>query len=460
MCGVIGVVGKGAHGLCRVGLDALAHRGLPGRSRVLDGRVGRTSDEWAVGHVRLPIVGVGEENDQPLERWRGTSASAFAWVGELLERADGTPIKNLAACDTLVARQLFYDEGPGGFTDLDGFWSIVSYDGARLRALTDYLAQKPLYFRAGASFAAVASEPAALARLAGVTLDEVYLAACQKWGYCPDGARTPFNEIKKLGPGCYVELEPGSAPKITKVDALLPAFCRTTDSLTYLIERAVKVRVQHSDVPVALLASGGLDSSIVLELARRYGDVNVYHARNEGDAPPADVSREIDPDEVPLATALEWMQEPIDLGSLQPQAALSAAVKAAGGERVCLTGDGADELFGGYARASVYDSQASDVWHELLCWHLPRLDRIMMRNQIEVRSPFLSRWVASAALGLPWEERRDKAILRRAFRDVLPAGVADRPKVPLKHDAVRVDRQARSIRLVNLFREAWTGDRA
>jgi asparagine synthase (glutamine-hydrolysing) len=218
------------------------------------------------------------------------------------------------------------------------------------------------------------------------------------------------------------------------------------------------LRVTSADVPVAALVSGGLDSAIVYTLAKRFGTVHPYHVDN-GEVEQAAVVLQGDQytflksDAVPTRKALRYMQEPVDLGSLKPQVALSDSVGASGGERVCLTGDGADELFGGYGRARRYDSQASDIWHELVCWHLPRLDRVMMRNQIEVRSPFLARPVLAAALALPYSERCGKQVLRNLFRTELPRGIADVAKRPLRTKEVEVDREANSKKLVDEFRQ-------
>ena len=66
---------------------------------------------------------------------------------------------------------------------------------------------------------------------------------------------------------------------------------------------------------------------------------------------------------------------------------MSLSVKKLGFFNV-LTGDGADELFGGYSRAKDYDSQLSDVFCELPFYHLPKLDRTMMRSTVELRAPF------------------------------------------------------------------------
>jgi asparagine synthetase B (glutamine-hydrolysing) len=212
------------------------------------------------------------------------------------------------------------------------------------------------------------------------------------------------------------------------------------------------------------MVSGGLDSAVTYTLARRHGPIKTYHVENSELESALEVCPNIDwylpieGDAVSLDKQLLYMQEPIDLGSLVPQILVSDAI--GDSARVCLTGDGADELFGGYSRASRYDSQQSDVFRELVCWHLPRLDRVMMRNRIEVRSPFLARRVAEIALALPWSpDRQDKMVLRHLFADDLPEGVAQRHKRALRTREVEMGRTQRSRELVEaLMRREWGED--
>lgn len=439
------MVGRDAARLARVGLAAMEHRGI--RSRVVD------LDGAAVGHVRLPIVGVDDGHDQPVVRGPWT----VGFVGEVLDFRERRPG---AECDVDLVADTWADEGAPGFRGFDGFWSVVAHDSrdGSMHVLVDYLAQKPMYVRErlpwdGSDFTAVASEPDALVAMGPVELDRVYLSSAVKWGYCPETWRTPYSCVRRMLPGEHAVVQAGRPVELSTVDPLVPTRMEY-DELRREIVAAVRRRVESSDVPVACLVSGGLDSAIVHTLARRFGDVRSYHVEN-GEleqcmrvAPDAELLR---CDDTSLSRALGYMQEPVDLGSLVPQAALSDAVGRAGGERVCLTGDGADELFSGYGRAHRYDSQASDVWHELVGWHLPRLDRVMMRNRIEVRSPFLARRVAGAALMIPYSARMGKKVLRDLFRGDLPDGVADVLKRPLKTMSVEDDREARSRELVKMF---------
>jgi asparagine synthetase B (glutamine-hydrolysing) len=151
-----------------------------------------------------------------------------------------------------------------------------------------------------------------------------------------------------------------------------------------------------------------------------------------------------------MADAVEAMQSPSDAGSLLPQYALGAAVKEKG-YHVTLSGDGADELFGGYRRAKEYDSQSSDVFVELPYWHLPRLDRVMMKHTVEHRTPFLAPEIVKYALGLSWSRRTEKEELKRIARGIVPQGVIDQPKKPLKSAGFN---QNHRINLSNVWRSA------
>jgi asparagine synthase (glutamine-hydrolysing) len=437
MCGIVAALNMDVTGL----LAKIKHRGVRARVSTVKG--------GSVGHVRLPIVGLGSEYDQPVE----VDGWLIAFVGEVLDFQERRPWEK---CDLQTVVDSWCKEGPFGLSDRDGFWAVVAYDTLenQIHVLCDYLAQKPMYYRV--DLPVVASELVALSDL--TSPDEIYLSAVIKWGYCPDVRRTPFNEVKRVMPGEHVVLREKQPPETETVDPLLPYYA-SADQLKVAIEQAICRRVVSSDVPVACLLSGGLDSSIVYTVAKRlHRGVRVYYASDaqqdldEELAVSAvagrDSVRVIKWEDVPLIRALNYMQEPVDLGSLVPQVALSDQIE----EDVCLTGDGADEFFGGYGRAMRYDSQGSDVWHELVGWHLPRLDRVMMRNCVEVRSPFLSRTVAGMALALPYEHRRNKKILRDLFRSDLPPGIADREKKPLRTKQVEFDREKNSIQMVDVFR--------
>ena len=458
MCGVLATVGADRATFDRA-FALIEHRGV--RHRVYDCPKG-----VLVGHARLPIVGLDDAYDQPfhVENWTA------GYVGEILDFRDHEPD---AECDLGLVARTWAAHGPAGFRRFDGFWSVVAVDQMTgdIHALVDYLAQKPLYCRSDRAVAAAASEPDAVAALAPVTPDEIYFAAVVKWGYCPETWRTPYREVWRALPGQHVVLRRGQPTERHSVDGLSPR-AATPEMLKAEVELAVRRRVLSSDVPVACLVSGGLDSAIVYTVAKRYGDVVPYHVEN-GEAewaqkvvgergahycdPTAMYALEAEAtgcDEGPVERALRYFGEPVDLGSLIPQVTLSDAIGNRGGERVCLSGDGADELFGGYARAERYDSQKSDVFHELVGWHLPRLDRVMMRNRVEVRSPFLSRRVAEMALALARPERTGKKVLRDLFRGDLPEGVADRPKRALRTATIEVNREANSKMLVDKFRAA------
>jgi asparagine synthetase B (glutamine-hydrolysing) len=153
------------------------------------------------------------------------------------------------------------------------------------------------------------------------------------------------------------------------------------------------------------------------------------------DVPRLHLDYSLDDSDDNLIEAWDATEEPVDLGSVVPQFQIGRAVQAAG-FNVCLSGDGADELFGGYRRAKEYDSQYSDIFSELVHYHNPRIDKCMMASTVELRSPFLAPKVIQAAMFLPYEDRTSKQALKRAFDDIVPEEILAREKHPLKTDLV------------------------
>jgi asparagine synthase (glutamine-hydrolysing) len=116
-----------------------------------------------------------------------------------------------------------------------------------------------------------------------------------------------------------------------------------------------------------------------------------------------------------------------------------------------LSGDGADELFGGYSRIHEYDSQFSDVFDELRFYHLPRLDKLSMAHTLELRNPFLNLDLVRFALHLPKEWRTDKKILKDTFGPLLPEEIVNRPKEALKNPKIKENKLKYRQQAVDLF---------
>jgi asparagine synthase (glutamine-hydrolysing) len=200
-----------------------------------------------------------------------------------------------------------------------------------------------------------------------------------------------------------------------------------------------------SDIPVAVLCSGGLDSSIIYHYVKENtDDYKVFFVDNGTDSDyigllniPSARLVKLPIHALSYDAAIFVNQTPVDLGSVHPQYCLAKAIKEEG-YSVVLSGDGADELFGGYGRAQRYNSQLSDI-NELIHYHLPRLDRIMMSQTIELRSPWLSWEVMDFALQLPYNLRQKKDYLKATFCDIIPKPIIQRAKEPLKINTIRED---------------------
>jgi asparagine synthase (glutamine-hydrolysing) len=158
----------------------------------------------------------------------------------------------------------------------------------------------------------------------------------------------------------------------------------------------------------------------------------------------------MDPEKNALIYA-QWNESPIDLGSVIPQYHLFESIRKNTDYRIVISGDGSDELFGGYSRIHEYDSQKSDIFQELSFYHLPRLDKMSMAHTLELRSPFLNNDIVRFAMHLPLEWRTDKKILKDTFGPMLPDSVVNRRKEALKNPEIKEDKLAYRQKAVDLF---------
>jgi len=414
-------------------LESMEYRGLPGFNGY---------QHWKgfdIAHQSLPMVNPDPKKViQPIQNHRWDPPSLF--VGEIfnwLEFCDEDEFdfdghmlhtlykENLQHVKLKETHELFHH--------LDGFWSFVTFVEDQPIVYTDFLGIKPVYYRT--DMTVIASEIDVLCRFGDVTPNLLFLSNVMKWGYDPQGG-TPWNEIRQLSPGHFL-LKGEEYPywDWTKVPI------RT---LREDLSTAVNLRLGGFR-DASILLSGGLDSSIIYGLIKEQGlNITPIHVNNHEYSYASlvaggDKMEEVDLEHISDRESIAIHQTPVDLGSVKPQIAMARKLNELDFRNV-LTGDGADELFGGYSRAKDYDSQLSDVFCELPFYHLPKLDRTMMRSTVELRAPFLSPAVICHGLNTPYAERNgEKKVLKDIFGDLVPQEVLERDKYPLKTDQIRND---------------------
>ncbi|HEX8417677.1 MAG TPA: asparagine synthase (glutamine-hydrolyzing), partial [Methylobacterium sp.] len=360
--------------------DALAHRGPDGRGVWCAGEAGA-----ALGHRRLAIVGLGAAGAQPMPsrdgRW------VVSYNGELYDAAERRP--DLAAAghafrgtsDTEILVELIARHGvAGALARVEGIFALAAYDRheGRLWLARDRMGVKPLFYAATPRRLLFGSTPSALTACPGFApaIDAGAVSSLLRHGYVP-APGSIYVGLRKLEPGTLLSWRPGEealpVPYWRLDDAIAAgraAPFRGSDAdaverLEALLAAAVR-RQMTSDVPLGAFLSGGIDSSVVAALmARAGGPAPKTFAVGFADDPRLDesphaaaVARHLRTDHTTIpvraADVLALVaglpaiyDEPLADPSGLPTALLCAATRRAG-ITVALSGDGGDELFGGY----------------------------------------------------------------------------------------------------------------
>jgi len=455
MCGIAGVLN--GERLAADLIAALAHRGPDGiRTESLPGA--------NLAHARLSIIDL-EGGWQPLH----AAGSVVVGNGEIynyLELAEDHGLGPLLATgsDFEPLLHLYAREGPDAFRRLRGMYAfcLVGGDG-RTWLVRDPFGIKPLYLLERDGAVIFASEPRAF--LAAGLIDPVMDASAAEdllgLSYTT-GEATIFPALRRMAPGEILEVTPAGLvphPGRPSLPAVAPRRegdeSALVDQLDAVLEESVRVH-QRSDVPYGLFLSGGVDSAAIAALMARLSDRPVTAFTCGFDAEGAADERG-QAERVARALNLDWREVRFDeteFWRLLPRVALALddptadyaalptyrlAEAARDSLRVVLTGEGGDELFGGYGRyrralrPALLGGRPADPrpdhpevlarwreagrpprglsplqsaqWSDVATW-LPndlliKLDRCLMANGLEGRTPFLDPEVADFAFTLP-----------------------------------------------------------
>lgn len=415
MCGVVFLAGPQANARISGCVARLRHRGPDDQAVWSNGAV-------AMGFTRLAINGADEAGRQPYEH--GDLVAAIN--GEIYNHRALVASYGLreSACDTHVVLPLIERVGSRVIDELDGFYAGVVFRrlSGELICLRDHVGKKPLFVGRSRSEVFIVSELK--------VFDEV------EW----------FESLP-LGM-CVIDLKTGQVRMVAE-HVGRPHH----GDLAALVDEAVRKRLPSTEQPLAVFLSGGLDSSIIAALvAKQRKDVTCFTL---GDADDPDrravelVAESLglsDVRAVPLP-AKERVPELVNrvvhaTESFNPSIIsngiatyLLAEATHAHGIKVTLTGEGADELFGGYHQFGPNDpwqQVRTGLINDMRFTELRRLDLSSMANAVEARCPFLDRAVRAHADSLVcgdlYGRETNKVALRRAFEGLLPHAVLHRSK--------------------------------
>jgi len=351
--------------------SSLRHRGPDSDGYLIDGGLGLTMR-------RLKVIDL-VTGDQPMTTSDGRLSIVFNGeiynYLELRRELEQRGRRFATRSDTEVLLQVFAEFGVVGLQRLNGMYACAIWDAhaGELILARDPVGIKPLYYWMNDDRLLFASEVSALFASGVVPrrIDERLVPALFLHQYIPH-PRTMYEDVAKLSPGCVlrasrsgVTVERFSKP----IEAASGQWCdieQAAEAIRQRLRRAVGYRL-IADVPLGAFCSGGLDSSIIVGLmaeqstravttfsvgfdtARPFDELE--HARRVAAHFATDHHELVLSSEelvARLPEVLDRLDEPIIDPALLPTLLLSAMARET--VTVVLTGEGADELFGGYRR--------------------------------------------------------------------------------------------------------------
>ncbi len=348
----------------------LEHRGPDDEGLYVEGGVG-------LGNRRLAIVDLRPTGHQPM-----TDESSSCWLtynGEFYNHREFRPrliakgARFRGTSDTETLLHLLKDQGPGALASVAGIFALAFWDPAHRRLILarDPLGVKQLYYYDDGSRILFASEIKALLACDDVPR-ELDLEAVNEYlhFHTPLFDRTFFKGVRQVCQGEYLDVGRFGVHRrrywtLDGFDPREETPAEAVDELRHLLESVVGQQLM-SDVPVGCFFSGGIDSTAVAAFAMRNGVTPRcfgVHFANQGVIDEEPYQRAAAkalgvPLELTTVDEASFADDLLRLTYYQDQPVIGAALipmyhvsrLAAQHVKVCLGGQAADELFGGYAR--------------------------------------------------------------------------------------------------------------
>ena len=373
MCGIAGAIGPRADVAVPAILAKLAHRGPDDQGIFKD-----KEKNVVLGHRRLSIIDTSSAGHQPM-----SDAEESVWVSFNGEIYNYKPLVEelkrkghifRSNSDTEVLIHGYKEYGPDIFEKLDGMWAVALYDrkNSRLLLSRDPAGIKPLYLYQNDSELIFASEIGALR--AGtpqrevLPVDDSVIMQYLAHGYIY-GEQTIYKDIRSLPKASCLTIQiktlHSSLVSIyTSKKSDAPADMHDAEQQFDTIFKGSVAESLQADVPIGIFLSGGIDSSLVAYYTRENGAslqaFTIGFAQKDFDESKiaARIAKQFGfPSTIGMMSGLdvasdiehilETFGQPFADTSAIPTHFLSKLAHECG-YKVVLTGDGADELFGGY----------------------------------------------------------------------------------------------------------------
>jgi len=374
MCGILGVIGNVDELRFKKALDLLAHRGP-------DNWGYRRIDSVHLGHRRLSIIDLREISKQPMTAGNGDIVGIFNGeiynYRELRSDLEIAGYRFRTSSDTEVLLNAYHFYGAAALSRFIGMFAFAVYDKRTkdLFIARDRLGVKPLYYTKTDKGFCFASEVKSILALDDRRreINLVSVSSYLSFRY-PVQNESFFSGIDCLPPACFMRVDADGNYKITRYWSLADKLSEQSidrgeeyyrEQVKHLLQSAVRYRM-ISDVPVGAFLSGGVDSSAIVSEMAHMTDERVKTFTIGFDDPGSDerdfarlvadrygtshheiLIKASDYSET-LSELIRYKDAPLGAPNEVPLYLMSRELKKY--VTVVLSGEGADEIFGGYGR--------------------------------------------------------------------------------------------------------------